>query len=356
MGEMLKKPWFWGEIGGLRVSCQLGDDREQHFFTWPQSITLPDQAALETLDIKVFGEGGKVILPPSPVPSVEDQFRWLVPPWESPPSPPTPRLMEFLERTFSGAESENRQAESDILTWEEIFAQIASHSPPDANPADAGDRVRRLLSERCCGKPEPAVCRISVCFWVSYGMRLWDRSRHEPNSLEWFKDLIKENDQDDIPDPRQMQNQLTDLIKELSKTLTELKERENLLKENFKNSYSCPPQPDHFRGENKSRPILSKHLDPEQAPPLSLSPDAKIERPSECFIKPSILPPAEIPVKPKQNEAMIDELGRLGAGQKYTNRIVREGDSLKAKIEAQRQEEINHLRQLVREQKNRKWW
>ena len=27
------------------------------------------------------------------------------------------------------------------------------------------------------------------------------RSRHEPNSLEWFKDLIKEKDQDDILDP-----------------------------------------------------------------------------------------------------------------------------------------------------------
>ena len=103
-------------------------------------------------------------------------------------------------------------------------------------------------------------------------------ARHEPNSLEWFKDLIKENDQDEILDPRQMQNQLTGLIKELSKTLTEIKERENLLKENSKNSYSCPPQTDHFRGENKSRPILSKHIDPEQTPPPSLSPDAKIER------------------------------------------------------------------------------
>ncbi len=181
-------------------------------------------------------------------------------------------------------------------------------------------------------------------------------ARHEPNSLEWFKDLIKENDKDEILDPRQMQNQLTGLIKELSKTLTEIKERENLPKENFKNSYSCPPQTDHFKGENKSRPILSQHIDPEQTPPPSLSPDAKIERTLESFIKPSILPPAETQVKPKQNEAMIDELGRSGAGQKYTDRIVREGDCLKAKIEAQRQEEINQLRQLAREQKNRKWW
>ena len=113
-----------------------------------------------------------------------------------------------------------------------------------------------------------------------------------------------------------MQNQLTDLIKELSKTVIELKERENLLKENCDNSYSCPPQTDHFRRENKSRLILSKHLDPEQAPPLRLSPEAKIEGLSECFINPSILPPAETQVKRKQNEAMIDEMERSGAGRK----------------------------------------
>ena len=53
---------------------------------------------------------------------------------------------------------------------------------------------------------------------------------------------------------------------------------------------------------------------------------------------------------------MIDGMERSGAGQKYTNQIVREEDFLKAKIEAQRQEEINHLNQLGRKQKNRKWW
>ena len=75
-----------------------------------------------------------------------------------------------------------------------------------------------------------------------------------------------------------------------------------------------------------------------------------------CFVYPGAFPQGEIPVSRKQYEAMIYELGRLGALQKYNSRTVREANSLKAKIEAQRQEEINHLRQLVREKKPKKWW
>ena len=259
-GRNVEKTLVLGRDWRAQSVIQIGDDREQHFFTWPQSISLPDQATLETLDIKVFGEGGKVILPPSLVQSVEDQVRWLVPPWESPPSPPTTRLLDFLKGHFPVVELEDRQAESDILTWEEIFADITSHTRVMQTlltpVTESEDYYRSLLREARTSGLQDQRLLLGLLWHAPLG-----RSRHEPNSLEWFKDLIKEKDQADILDPRQMQNQLTGLIKELSKTLVELKERENLLKENSENSYSCPPQTDHFRGENKSRPILSKHID-----------------------------------------------------------------------------------------------
>ena len=64
-GKNAEKALVLGRDWRAQCIVQLGDDREQHFFTWPQVITLPDKAALETLDIQVFGEGGKVTLPPS---------------------------------------------------------------------------------------------------------------------------------------------------------------------------------------------------------------------------------------------------------------------------------------------------
>jgi hypothetical protein len=89
---------------------------------------------------------------------------------------------------------------------------------------------------------------------------------------------------------------------------------------------------------------------------MSSLPGAPTEKPSRLFIQSSMYPQGDIPVNRKQYEAMIYELGRLEALQKFNNRSVREGNSLKAKIEAQRQEEIDHLRQLVRGKKNKKWW
>jgi hypothetical protein len=292
-GGNAEKALVLGRDWRARCMVQLTDDREQHFFTWPQSIPLPEQAALETLDIKVFGEGGKVTLPPSPEPGGKDQVRWLTPPWESPPSQPTPRLVDFLKGHFPVAELKNRQAESDILSWQEILAQIASQArlmQTLLTPAtESEDYYRSLLREARASGLQDQRLLLGLLWHAPLG-----RSRREPNSLKWFKDLIKENEPDGMPDPSQTQNQLTDLIKELSKTLTELKEKENLHKEDYKK---------------------------------------------------------EIPAKRQENEAEIDNLERLPAGQNNQgNKPL--GETLKAKIEAQRQGGIEHLRQL----KNGKWW
>ncbi len=80
------------------------------------------------------------------------------------------------------------------------------------------------------------------------------------------------------------------------------------------------------------------------------------DRPAVCFVSPEVFSQGEISVNRKHYEAMIYELGRLAALQKYNNQAFRETKSLKEKIDAQRQEEINHLRQLVRDNKTKKWW
>lgn len=345
-----------------RAQCiiQVGDEREQHFFTWPQSLSLPNQTSLETLNIQVFGEGGKVALPPSLVPGVEDQIRWLIPPWENPPSPPAPRLLDFLKGQFPAEASKNQPKDQDIPGWEEIFAHIASHArlmQTLLTPMTESDEYyRNLLHEARASGLQDQRLLLGLLWHAPLG-----GARQEPNRLQWFKDLIKGNEAAGIPDPSQMQKQLAELIQELSKTLTDLNtERENSLKNSFNSPSALPIGPGHFSPEHNSWPTYLKNItpppDPEAGPSESRRPRDQTERPTVCFIHPSGFSQGEIPVNRKQYEAMIYELGRLGALQKFTNRITREANSLKVKIEAQRQEEVNHLRQLVREKNKKKWW
>jgi hypothetical protein len=345
-----------------RAQCviQVGDEREQHFFTWPQSLILPNQASLETLDIRVYGEGGKVTLPPSLVPGVEDPIRWLLPPWENPPAAPAPRLLEFLRGQFPGEACKNGQMEPDIPAWEEIFTHLASHArlmQTLLTPmTESEEYYRNLLQEARASGLHDQRLLLGLLWHAPLG-----KARHEPDSLQWFKDLIRGNDQDDITDPSHMQKQLADLIQELSRTLNDLnKERENSLKNSFKTAQSFPPGPDNASLGNIPLPTFLKDIKPppgpEETPPESPRSREQTERPTVCFIHPSGSPQGEIPVNRKQYEAMIYELGRLGAFQKFSNRITREATSLKSRIEAQRQEEVNHLRQLVQEKNKKKWW
>jgi len=359
-GKNAEKALILGRDWRAQCVVQAGAEREQHFYTWPKAWKLPTQTVLETLDIQVFGEGGRVTLPPSLIPGAGDPIRWLVPPWESPPCPPAPRLFEFLKGHFSVEGLETQQSEPDIPTWEEIFAHIASHArlmQTLLTPVTSSeDYYRTLLQEaRATGLQDQRLL-LGLLWHAPLGT-----ARHDPQSLQWFQDILQ--DRHDTPDIPQVQEQLADLIKELSRTLADLnKERESTLKDTFKIPYSAPPQADHFSLENKSWPTLSKQYTHTREQGQKDSPTGRpqafstTEKQPMFFIHPSIHPQGEIPVNRKQYEAMIYELGRLGALQKYNNRFVREANSLKAKIEAQRQEEIDHLRQLVREKKHKGWW
>jgi hypothetical protein len=360
-GKEAERALFFGRDWRGQCIIQVGEEREQHFFTWPGSLTLPNQTALEKLDIQVYGEGGRVTLPPSLVPGVEAPIRWLVPPWESPPCPPTPRLYEFLQGHFPRGDLKDQQTDPDIPVWEDILAHIASHTrlmQTLLTPAsDSEEYYRNLVAEAQAAGLRDQRLLLGLLWHAPLG-----KARHESQSLEWFKNLIKEREDDSgIPDASQIQKQLADLVKELSRTLAGInKEREDSLKDTFKNPYSTPPQPDQFNLKKKSWPILPQILTMEREPEDShlVRPQrgTTAEKPATGLIQPSIYTPGEIPVDRKKYEAMIYELGRLGGLQKVNDRTVREANSLKEKVEAQRQDEINHLRQLVREKKDKKWW
>ncbi len=359
-GKNAEKALILGRDWRARCVVQAGDEREQHFFTWPQAWKLPSHSALKTLDIQVFGEGGMVTLPPSLTPGAVDSIRWLAPPWENPPSPPTPRLLEVLREHLPAADLGNQQSEPDIPAWEEIFKHIASQARLMqtllAPMASSEDYYRTLLQEARASGLQDRRLLLGLLWHAPLG-----RARQEPQGQQWLKDLIRESDDQSVN--TQVQEQLAGLIKELSRTLATLnQERDNPLPETSKHSYSSPPRPDNFRlGDKSWQPLPQNHRPtPDQSlvdiQSVCPQPVPTPVKPTPYFSPPMIHPQVEIPVNRKQYEAMIYELGRLGALQKINKRYVREADSLKAKIEAKRQEEIDHLRQLVREKKNKGWW
>ena len=354
-GNSAEKALVLGRDWRARCIMQVGEEREQHFFAWPQVCSLPAKTALEAVDMQVFGEGGKIALPPSQ-PGVEESIRWLVPPWEDPPCAPTPRLMEFLHGHSRQETSEGHN--EDIPAWEEILTHIAAQArlmrellTPTSDPEGY---YRSLLREaRVTGLMDRRLL-LGLLWHAPLGT-----ARHDPQKLSWLRELIQETDQEKIPVSPEPRQELTDLVKELSRTLADLdKERQATLKDSFTATSPIPAAPAGVRPENESRRTLAKSPAPTSAMEASCNRNIGMtfDRPAVCFVSPEVFSQGEISVNRKHYEAMIYELGRLAALQKFNNQAFRETKSLKEKIDAQRQEEINHLRQLVRDNKTKKWW
>jgi hypothetical protein len=64
-GNIAEKALVLGRDWRARCIIQVGEEKEQHFYTLPRVLRVPNISAVETLDIHIFGEGGKISLPPS---------------------------------------------------------------------------------------------------------------------------------------------------------------------------------------------------------------------------------------------------------------------------------------------------
>lgn len=351
-----------------RAACvvQVGEERERHFYTWPGSLPIPSEARMPNLDLQIYGEGGKVALPPSLPAGKADPIHWLVTPWENPPGPPGPRLLEFLRRHFPPTDASPRAEEDDILTWEEVLKCIMPHPrlmqtllTPNADSEGYYQSILATAQE--AGLEDPNLL-LGLLWHAPLGA-----ARQQAESLPWLRNLIISQrpptleDQKENPGLNQVQKQLADLINDLQKTVNGLKtEREKVLQGSFRQPHSFSEGLDQDFSTGRQQRRFSQTLDQEvhlpQAPAISRSPGPPREWPSVSVFQSSPFAQGEIPVNRKQYEAMIYELGRLAAMEKVNGRSARETSSLRAKIEAQRQAEIDHLRQLVRERKNKKWW
>jgi Sec-independent protein translocase protein TatA len=159
----------------------------------------------------------------------------------------------------------------------------------------------------------------------------------------------------------QLQKQLADLIREFSKMMTDFdRERKDTLKNSFKNINPSPGTPVAFGAGKNSWGRLPQSPEAEAGADRNNSAiqtiAANMENIFAQLVHPEMVPRGDIPVNRDKYEAMIYELGRLKALQKCNTQITREASLLKARMESQRQAEIDYLRQMLLEKKPKKWW
>jgi hypothetical protein len=114
------------QYGTWRAECcaALGAGRERHFYAWdPSPFPEADDCSLP-LEFRWFGEGQMVLVPPSGDVETGEVWRWLSPPWETPPRCPSQSLWRFLQQHLA----RKAQRRSEIpFSWQEIYCLVAPH-------------------------------------------------------------------------------------------------------------------------------------------------------------------------------------------------------------------------------------
>jgi len=175
---------------GSGCVAEVGQEREQHYYAVPRGWQPPPSYFLESFQIMIFGEEGMVLAPPSLEPEGQAPMRWLRPPWENPPTRPSPALCKFLKESAPALEGAAAASVPPVPTWAEIYPQITKYPTvlqallaPSAHPEEYYQNL--LAAARGVGLTD---------FQVLMGI-LWHApmrdSSHIPNRGEYFKRLVE---------------------------------------------------------------------------------------------------------------------------------------------------------------------
>jgi len=116
------------QYGPWRSECTaaLGAGREHHFYAWAPSPLFDSASFRATPEIRWFGEGQVVLVPPSFDPEMRETWRWLCPPWEKPPQSPSQALSRFLQQHLT---REPQPWPEVSFSWQEIYCLVSPYEP-----------------------------------------------------------------------------------------------------------------------------------------------------------------------------------------------------------------------------------
>jgi hypothetical protein len=124
--------------GEWRSPCRAlaGENWEQHYFVLSPGSRVPVAGEVEDYHVRIYGQDGLVLAPPSRRREDSTFWTWLAPPWELPPDAPGPPLWEFLEDFGLLREAGELDLAAKVLPWDQVYALIAPHE----------DLIRTLLT------------------------------------------------------------------------------------------------------------------------------------------------------------------------------------------------------------------
>lgn len=148
-------------LGDWRSQCvaELHNCREQHYYALPAAGPAPPSFFLAK-EVLIYGDGGLVLAPPSFEPESNEPWRWLQPPWESPPQPPKPAVWRFLREQQAPGSADIQGMPS----WDEIFRVVAAYEPVLKTllmpPSDMDKYYRDIIqAARTAGLTDPQMLR-----------------------------------------------------------------------------------------------------------------------------------------------------------------------------------------------------
>jgi hypothetical protein len=291
----------------------------------------------------VMGEKGMVLAPPSLEPRVQANLRWLKPPWEAPPSRISPVLGKFLQKHAPAGPPSPRFDSGALPAWHDLYPLVARHAgvlqcllaPQEDLEAYY---LAILKAARGAGLEDPRV--LSGLLWHA---PLGDAQR-SPERWGFLQELITMSCQGE---PETNLSRADD-------------EDAGRWAEGLAAGFAGEPIPEPAPEVRRRTPVPKNGgpagaAEPEPGFGLDEANGHSGEGPwAELFR----LTRDGLFVDRRRYEAMIYELGKLGAWQEIMKRETRENKHLREKLEGRWTRDLEYFRQLA--QKNQKkgwrWW
>jgi hypothetical protein len=343
---------------GSGCVAEVGSDREQHYYKMPRGWQPPASYFLESFQIMVFGEEGLVLAPPSLEPKAQATLRWLRPPWENPPTRPSPALCKFLKESAPALSEESPSPFPHVPTWAEIYPSITNYPSvlqallaPATTPEEYYLALVAAAREVGLGDPQ-------VLLGLLWHAPLGDGG-HPPQRWEYFQRLVRQSADKESENP---------LLEGRPPETKGVPPPHGMV------SASPPPGTESFSGATKAEgpPVAGYPSPPPSSPPPSSGTPWRRDEPRRPNGNGRVrLPEGEeyfnswaelfrlsrdnLVVDRRRYEAMIYELGKLGAWQDFFKKQHRENKSLREKIEAQWARELEFFRQMSSKNDKKGW-
>jgi hypothetical protein len=338
---------------GSGCVAELGNEREQHYYVVPRGWPPPPSYFLESFQIMVFGEEGMVLAPPSLEPQAQATMRWLRPPWENPPTRPSPALCKFLKDSSPSILEESPPSSPQVPTWAEIYPSITRYPSvlqallaPAPKPDDYYQAL--VAAAREAGMDDPQVI---------LGL-LWHAPLGDSSLLtqrwEYFQRLVRgdaDGEQEKyLPEQRAPRKRSVPPPQgwgESQESSASGGNNGGRSKEaGFPSAPPAPPPPvaGNPRREEIRRPNGNGRVRPPEG-------EEYFDSWSELFR----LSRDHLVVDRQRYEAMIYELGKLGAWQDFFKGQQRENRNLREKIESQWAKELEFFRQMSSKNDKKGW-